>query len=156
MVLVPDGFELDENLTVRTHDGKLIGHGYTLTNMSRAVARSSNRQEFCDMNEHTMTTTHASTRPRGTPAVYTLDDLERIERSISSAPLPERQLTTSDALAALAPALSKARDKGHSLAGLVQLCVQQGLHVSERAVSRAISTVRASKTAKRKQAASAA
>jgi hypothetical protein len=103
------------------------------------------------MTDHTITTTHAS----GTPTVFTLDALERIERSISSAPLPERALTTADALAALAPALSKARDKGHSLTGLVQICVQQGLRVSERAVSRAISTTRASKPGKKKTAASA-
>lgn len=103
-----------------------------------------------------MAHSHASITPRATPAIYTLDDLDRIEKSISSAPVPARPLSATDALAALAPALSKARDKGHSLAGLVQLCVQQGLHVSERAVSRAISTARASKTTKRKQAASAA
>lgn len=102
------------------------------------------------MNDQTMTTNHASTAPRGMQASYTLDDLERIEKSISSAPLPARTMTTADALAALTPALSKARDKGHSLAGLVQLCKAQGLHVSERAVSRAISTARASKTARKK------
>ncbi len=104
------------------------------------------------MNDHLNITTQTSS----TPAAYTLDDIKRIEKSISSAPLPERPLTTSDALAALAPALSKARDKGHSLAGLVQLCVKQGLHVSERAVSRAISTARASNATKRKPAAGAA
>lgn len=107
------------------------------------------------MTDNTMTITHASASPRGTQAIYTLDDLERIERSISSAPLPERPLTTADVLAALAPALGKARDKGHSLAGLVQLCSQQGLHVNERAIGRAISTARASKTGKKKTAANA-
>lgn len=107
------------------------------------------------MTDHAKTTQHASTAPRGTQAGYTLDDLERIEKSISSAPLPERPLTTADALAALAPALSKARAKGHSLAGLVQLCAQQGLHVNERAVGRAISTARTSKTVKKKTAPSA-
>lgn len=107
------------------------------------------------MNDQPMTTTHASATPRGTPASYSLDDLERIKKTISAAPVPARPLTTADALAALAPSLSKARDKGHSLAGLVQLCAQQGLRVSERAVSRAISTARASKTTKRKQATSA-
>lgn len=102
------------------------------------------------MNDHTMTATHTGSTPRGMPIVFTLDDIERIERSISSEPLPERPLTTVDALTALAPALSKARDKGHSLAGLVQLCVQQGLHVSERALGRAITTARTSKTAKKR------
>lgn len=92
------------------------------------------------MTDHTMSNTHASGTPRGTQASYTLNDLERIERSITSAPLPERPLTTSDALAALAPTLSKVRTKGHSLAELVQICAAQGLHVSERAVGRAIST----------------
>ena len=86
-----------------------------------------------------------STTPRGTPAVYTLDDISQIEKAISSAPVPARPLTTADALAALAPALSKARNRGHCLAGLVQLSMQQGLRVNERAVGRAISTVRASK-----------
>lgn len=103
------------------------------------------------MTDHTTTTTHVS----GTATVFTLNDLERIERSISSAPLPERPLTTANALVALAPALSKARDKGHSLTGLVQICVQQGLRVSKRAVSRAISTARASIPSKKKTAASA-
>lgn len=107
------------------------------------------------MTDSTMTTTHTSASPRGTQAIYTLDDLERIERSIRSAPLPERPLTTADALAALAPALSKARDKGHSLAGLVQLCSKQGLHVNERAVGRAISSARTSKPSKKKAASSA-
>lgn len=102
------------------------------------------------MNDHAMTTMNASSTPRSMPAVYTFDDLERIERSISSAPLPERPLSTAGALAALAPALSKARDKGHSLSSLVQLCAVQGLHVSERAVSHAITKARASKSTKKK------
>ena len=96
---------------------------------------------------------NASSAPRGMQAEFTPADLERIEKSISTAPVPARPLTTADALAALAPALSKARDKGHSLAGLVQLCMQQGLHVSERGVSRAITTARARKPARKKTAA---
>lgn len=108
------------------------------------------------MNAHATITAPTNATPRGTPAIYTLDDLERIERSISSAPPPERPLTTTDALAALAPALSKARAKGHSLNGLVQLCSANGLHVSERAISRAINTARASKPARKKTASVAA
>lgn len=107
------------------------------------------------MADQSVTTTHDSPAPRSAQASYTPDDLERIERSISSAPLPERPLTTSDALQALAPALSKARDKGHSLAGLAKLCAQQGLLVSERAVSRAITAARASKSARKKTTQSA-
>lgn len=107
------------------------------------------------MTDHAMTTVHASGTPRSAQASYTLDDLERIEKSIRSAPLPERPLTPADALAALAPALWKARSKGHSLAGLVQICAAQGLHVSERAVGRTISTARTSKTARKKTASDA-
>lgn len=102
------------------------------------------------MNSHTMTSMHANATPRGSSAFYTRDDLERIERTINAAPVPVRPLTSADALAALAPTLSRARDKGHTLPELVQLCVAQGLHVSERAVSRAISAERTSKLAKKK------
>lgn len=102
-----------------------------------------------------MTNTHASTTPRVTPATYTPDDLERIGRSISSAPVPVRPIGASDALTALAPALRKARERGHSLAGLVQLCEAHGLHVTERAVSRAIARAAANRTAKKRQAAGA-
>lgn len=107
------------------------------------------------MNDQTTTTAHASGTLRSAQASYTLDDIERIERSISSAPVPARPLTTTEALAALAPALSKARAKGHSLAGLVQLCDAQGLHVNERAVSRAIGTAKAAKPARKKVTAGA-
>lgn len=107
------------------------------------------------MNDHISATTHASGTPGNAIASYTLDDIERIEKSIVSAPVPARPMTAVDALAALAPALSKARDRGHSLAGLAQLCEAQGLRVSERAVSRAITAARASKSAKKKQAAGA-
>lgn len=107
------------------------------------------------MNDHLNTNLHASNTPRGMQADFTLDDVERIGKTIGAAPVPERPLTTADALQALAPALSKARDKGHSLAGLVQLCAAQGFHVSERAVSRAISSARASKNARKKPTAGA-
>lgn len=107
------------------------------------------------MTDHLNATTHASSAPRSMQAEFTLDDLDRIEKSISNAPVPARPLTTAEALAALAPALSKARGKGHSIANLVQLCDQQGLHVSERQVSRAITTARASKTARKKTASGA-
>ncbi|PHM20684.1 MAG: hypothetical protein CK604_07170 [Curvibacter sp. PD_MW3] len=103
------------------------------------------------MNDHLNATTHSS----GTPAVLTLKDIERIEKTISSAPVPARPLTTADALVSLAPAMSKARDRGHTLASLVQLCEAQGLHVSERQLSRAISTARASKPARKKPASGA-
>jgi hypothetical protein len=98
------------------------------------------------MNDHL----NASNQTSGTPTGYTLDDIKRIERSISSAPLPERPLTTADALAALATTLRKARARGHSPASLVRICQQQGLHVSERAVSRAIATARGGQPAKKR------
>lgn len=104
------------------------------------------------MTDSQTTMQNASATPRNQPAVYTMDDLERIERSITTAPVPERPLSTADAVTALAPALSKARDRGHSLASLVQVCQQQGLHVTERAVGRAISAVRARKPAKKRTA----
>lgn len=98
------------------------------------------------MNNHAMTTPHAS----NAPVSHTLDDLARIEGSINSTPVPQRPLSTAAALAALAPVLNKARERGHSPASLAQLCQQQGLRVSERAVSRAITAARASKVVRKK------
>lgn len=79
------------------------------------------------------------------------DDISRLEKLIDAAPIPTRPMRAADALAALSPALSRARDKGHSLASLVQLCEQQGLRVTERSVGRAISSLRAAKSSKKKQ-----
>ncbi|MBX9871487.1 MAG: hypothetical protein K2X75_05755 [Burkholderiaceae bacterium] len=107
-------------------------------------------QEPRQMNDQAKTMIHAGATPREAQNFYTPADIERIEKALSSAQVPARPMTTTDALAELAPALAKARAKGHSLAGLVQLCEQQGLHVSERAIGRAITTARASKPAKKK------
>jgi hypothetical protein len=83
------------------------------------------------------------------------DDISRLEKLIDTAPVPARPMRTVDALAALAPALSRARDKGHSLASLMQLCEQQGLRATERAISRAISSARAAKHPRKKLAGTA-
>ncbi len=83
------------------------------------------------------------------------DDISRLEKMIDTAPVPARPMRANDALAALAPALRRARDKGHSLASLTQLCEQQGLHATERAISRAIRTARAAKPARKKSASTA-
>ena len=122
----------------------------------RAQGATNHEHESCTMNNHINVTTHTGATTRTAPSEFTQDDIDRIEKTISGAPVPARPLTTADVLAALAPALRNARDKGHSLGGLVQLCAVQGLHVSERAISRAISTARASKPTRKKTASVAA
>lgn len=104
------------------------------------------------MTNNALTTTHPSNTTRGRPSTFSMDELAEIEKEIDAAPVPTKPLKASAALSLLAPALRKARDRGHSLSGLAQLCVQQGLHVSERAISRAISQTRASKSTKKKPA----
>lgn len=104
------------------------------------------------MTDHALTTTHASDTTHRRQSTFSMDELAVIGKEIEAAPVPTKPLNTAAALSLLAPALSKARDRGHSLSGLVQLCAQQGLHVSERAVSRAITTARTSKPARKKPA----
>jgi hypothetical protein len=98
------------------------------------------------MNDHAVTTTHGS----DSPVKHTRDDVARIGALINTAPLPNCPLSTSAALAMLAPVLIKARDRGHTLASLAELCQQQGLRVTERTVGRAITAERESKPAGKK------
>jgi hypothetical protein len=121
------------------------------------LARRKTKQETGahQVNDQSMTTTQATQKPRGAPTTYTVDDIELIEKSIASAPVPARPIGAADALLALAPVLRKARERGHTLIGLVQLCEAQGLHVNERSISRAISKSTTTKPAKKKQVASA-
>lgn len=106
------------------------------------------------MNDHELTTTRASAPPSKTSANITLDVINEIDKEISDAPAPARPLCKADALDLLAPKLSRARDKGHSLAWIVQVFERKGIRVSERAVSRAIATARANKPTKKKPATS--
>lgn len=107
------------------------------------------------MNDQSMATSQTTPKPRGALAKYTMDDIALIEKSINSAPVPARPVGASDALISLAPALRKARARGHSLDGLVQLCEAQGLHVNKRAIGRAIATVVPTKPSRKKTAAGA-
>lgn len=80
---------------------------------------------------------------------FTAEDLHKIEKVIESAPAKPRPLRAADALAALAPVLRKARERGYSAADLVQLVEQQGLRVSERAISRAMARASAARPARK-------
>lgn len=108
------------------------------------------------MNDQTMTTAHAISAQRKKQNFFRMEDLNNIASRIEAEPVPERPANTAAAMALLAPVLRKARDKGHTLTTLVKICEEEGLHVSERAISRAISTARASKAAKKKTPANAA
>lgn len=71
----------------------------------------------------------------------TPDALRGLEKVLAAAPVPPRALTTKDALEKLAPALKKARERGHTADSLVALCATHGLNVSARAIQRAISKI---------------
>jgi len=107
------------------------------------------------MNDQTMTTANAISAQRKKQSFFRMEDLNNIATRIEAEPVPERPANAAAAMALLAPVLRKARDKGHTLATLVKICEEEGLHVSERAISRAISTARAGKTVKKRTAATA-
>jgi hypothetical protein len=112
-------------------------------------------QEQNNVGDQSMTLSQTTPKARGTPTTFTMDDVVLIERVITAAPVPARPMGATDALISLAPALRKARERGHSLASLVQLCDAQGLHVSERAISRAIAKVVTTKSTRKTAAAGA-
>lgn len=102
------------------------------------------------MNDQAMTTQRASAKQRNNQTLFKMEDLNNIAIRIESEPVPERAANKAAALAMLAPVFHKARRRGHTLATLVKLCEDEGMHVSERDINRAISAARASKTVKKK------
>lgn len=71
-------------------------------------------------------------------STYTDEAVERMASTLTSAPVPARPMSKQKALDKLAPALKAARDRGHTLQGLVEQLEQQGLRTHVRAVSGAI------------------
>lgn len=82
---------------------------------------------------------------------YTQETIERMTSAIAAAPVPVRPMTKQEALDKLAPALKAARERGHTLQGLVEQLKQQGLHTHARAVSAAIAHLEACPVARQKR-----
>lgn len=83
---------------------------------------------------------------------FTKSDVESIAQALEAAQPPARPLTKSEALDALAPQLKAARDRGHTIAALVEHLAAQGLKTHPRAVSQAIGRVDAAKPARGRKA----
>lgn len=79
-------------------------------------------------------------------------DIEEMAKALEAAPAPERDLTKAEALDALAPQLKAARERGHTLASLVEQLASQGLKTHVRAVSESIARLDASKPARGRKA----
>ncbi len=69
---------------------------------------------------------------------FTKTDLELMGKELESSPAPERPMTKSEALDALAPQLKTARVRGHTLASLVAQLATLGLKTHARAISESI------------------
>lgn len=107
------------------------------------------------MTDQAMTTTNASTTPRGTQSGYTLEHVNRAGEHLSSKARPDRPLTAAEALFKLAGKLKKKKEEGHSFADLVKYLGEIEMHFSERQVIRAVRAASASKPARKKPATSA-
>ena len=83
---------------------------------------------------------------------FTRGDIESISQALDAAQPPARPMTKAEALDALAPQLKAARDRGHTIAGLVEHLAAQGLKTHPRAVSQAIGRVDAVKPARGRKA----
>jgi hypothetical protein len=79
---------------------------------------------------------------------FTKNDIETMTNALKTSPVPERSMTKVEALDALAPQLKAARERGHTLASLVELLMNQGLKTHVRAVSESIARLDASKIAR--------
>lgn len=79
---------------------------------------------------------------------FTKSDVETIALALEAAQPPARSLTKLEALDALAPQLKAARDRGHTIAALVEHLAAQGLKTHPRAVSQAIGRLDAVKPAR--------
>lgn len=82
---------------------------------------------------------------------HTMQDIDRLAAALEATPAPERPMSKKEALNKLAPALKAARDRGHTLQGLVEQLEQQGLRTHVRAVSSAIARLSAPKAASQKR-----
>jgi hypothetical protein len=71
-------------------------------------------------------------------AQLTKMQLECISDALSNAPAPPQAMTQKTALIELAPSLKAAAKRGHNAASIAAILEQQGMHVSERAVARAM------------------
>lgn len=83
---------------------------------------------------------------------YTIEAIERMANALEISPVPARPMTKQEALSKLAPSLKAARDRGHTLQGLVEQLEAQGLRTHVRAVSAAIARLGAAKPARQKRA----
>lgn len=77
-------------------------------------------------------------------ATYTVEQIDQIAANIKSAPAPTRAMSTPEAMARLAPALRAAREKGHSIASILELLAAHGVHTHARAVAKALRDAEAS------------
>jgi hypothetical protein len=83
---------------------------------------------------------------------FTKARIEEIAAALENTPAPERPLSKSEALDLLAPSLKASRDRGHTLAGLVEQLAAQGIKTHARAVSESIARAGGPKSARdRKQ-----
>lgn len=83
---------------------------------------------------------------------FNKSDVEAIAQALEAAQPPARPLTKLEALDALAPQLKAARDRGHTIAALVEQLAAQGLKTHPRAVSQAIGRVDAVKPVRGRKA----
>ena len=83
---------------------------------------------------------------------HTMEDIERITAALESAPVPARPMSKQEALDKLATSLKAARDRGHTMQGLVDQLGAQGLRTHVRAVSAAIGRLGTAKPASKKLA----
>lgn len=83
--------------------------------------------------------------------MYSDESIERMASTLASAPVPARPMSKKEAMDKLAPALKAARDRGHTLQGLVEQLEQQGLRTHVRAVSGAIARLDARPGASQKR-----
>lgn len=84
-------------------------------------------------------------------STYTDEAIERMASALTSAPVPAMPMTKQEALDKLAPTLKAARDRGHTLQGLVEQLEQHGLRTHVRAVSGAIARLDARPGAREKR-----
>lgn len=90
--------------------------------------------------------------PMSERSEFTKSKIEEIAAALENTPAPERPLSKSEALDMLAPALKAARDRGHTLASLVEQLAAQGIKTHARAISEAIARAGGPKSARgRKQ-----
>ena len=73
---------------------------------------------------------------------WTEKSLSKLAEQLVQMPPPERDLTKSEALAALVPTLKKMRQRGHSLDSISAALAAQGIEASSRVISRLLASKR--------------